>query len=167
MDILLIFVKVAKSTGNPVQLLRKGWIMSEKKAAKKVATKAVKKAAAAPAKKAVTKSATKETSAPKVAKKATKKVAKKVSAQRKLRTVELNYFSPASTTVAVAGTFNNWDPKAGAMKKKKDGVWTIKLELEPGNYEYKLVFDDASWECDPAAPVIHSEYGPNNLLQID
>jgi 1,4-alpha-glucan branching enzyme len=140
-----------------------------KKAAKKASKKVVKKVAekAPAAKKATTKKVAAKKTVKKTVKKAAKKSAKKVNAQRKLRTIELNYYSPESTSVEVAGTFNKWKPAKAKMTKGTDNVWTVKVELEPGNYEYKLVFDGEFWEVDPNAPIIQSDLGPNNILQVD
>ncbi len=102
----------------------------------------------------------------KVPKKVPKKVGK-VAAQRVLRIVELNYYSPDSKLVQVAGAFNDWKPEKSDMVRNKGGVWTVKLELEPGKYEYKYVFDGESWGIDWNAPIIEGEFGANNILQVD
>lgn len=95
-----------------------------KKAAPKAATKpAAPKAAAKPA-------------APKAVAKAPKKV-----------TVVFEANCPLATTVSVAGSFNNWAVDKDMLKKdKKTGLWTGKITLDAGDYEYKFVCDGQYWD---------------------
>ena len=97
-----------------------------KAAAKKVAAKAAPKAAA-------------EKKAP-AAKKAAAKAPKKV-------TVVFEANCPLATTVSVAGSFNNWAVDKDMLKKdKKTGLWTGKITLDAGDYEYKFVCDGQYWD---------------------
>ena len=51
---------------------------------------------------------------------------------------------------AVVGEFNNWDPNATPLKRKKDGSFTTALTLESGKeYRYKFFLDSTRWENDP------------------
>ena len=112
---------------------------------------------------ATTKTATKKvatkTATPKKtpAKEATKKSVEKTEA-------EFNYFSPDSSIVYVAGTFNNW--KMVKMKKDKTGNWKYKAKLPQGEHQYKYVFEGVSWEIDETAPAVTTELGLNNLLIV-
>lgn len=63
---------------------------------------------------------------------------------------------PSARSVAVAGTFNTWNPSASALRRGPDGVWSVSLTLAPGQYEYRFVVD-GEWISDPAA----SETAPN------
>ena len=115
---------------------------AEKKApAKKTAAKpaAEKKAAAAkPAAKKAAPKAAAEKKAP--AKKTAAKAAKKV-------TVLFEANCPLATTVSVAGSFNNWAVDKDMLKKdKKTGLWTGKITLDAGDYEYKFVCDGQYWD---------------------
>jgi hypothetical protein len=104
-------------------------------AEKKTAAKAAPKAAAA--KKAVAKPAAEKTVA---AKKPAAKAAKKV-------TVVFEANCPLATTVSVAGSFNNWAVDKDMLKKdKKTGLWTGKVTLDAGDYEYKFVCDGQYWD---------------------
>ena len=94
-----------------------------KPATKKAAPKAAPKAAAKPA-------------APKAVAKAPKKV-----------TVVFEANCPLATTVSVAGSFNNWAVDKDMLKKdKKTGLWTGKIILDAGDYEYKFVCDGQYWD---------------------
>ena len=134
-----------------------------KAAAKKVAAKAAPKAAAekkTPAKKAVAAkpAAEKKTVAKPAAKKAAAKpaaekkapasAAKKAAAKApKKVTVVFEANCPLATTVSVAGSFNNWAVDKDMLKKdKKTGLWTGKITLDSGDYEYKFVCDGQYWD---------------------
>lgn len=118
--------------------------------AKTTTTKATK----APAKKCVAKAAPK--AAPKAAAKAAKPAAEKKAAPKaapkaaapKKVAVEFVADCPLATTVSVAGTFNNWAVDKDMLKKdKKSGLWTAKISLAAGDYEYKFVCDGKNWDA--------------------
>lgn len=123
--------------------------------AKTTTTKATK----APAKKCATKASPK--AAPKAAAKATKPVAEKKTAAKapakkaapkaaaaKKVAVEFVADCPLATTVSVAGSFNNWAVDKDMLKKdKKTGLWTAKISLAAGDYEYKFVCDGKNWDA--------------------
>jgi hypothetical protein len=132
-------------------------------AAKKVAAKAAPKAAAekkAPAKKTAAKPAAEKKAA--AAKPAAKKAAPKAAAEKKAPasaakktaakapkkvTVVFEANCPLATTVSVAGSFNNWAVDKDMLKKdKKTGLWTGKITLDAGDYEYKFVCDGQYWD---------------------
>ncbi|SHL14196.1 Glycogen recognition site of AMP-activated protein kinase [Fibrobacter sp. UWT2] len=139
-----------------------------KATAKKVAAKAAPKAAAkpaaekkAPAKKAACKTAAKPAAEKKAvaAKPAAKKAAPKAAAEKKAPakkaaakapkkvTVVFEANCPLATTVSVAGSFNNWAVDKDMLKKdKKTGLWTGKITLDSGDYEYKFVCDGQYWD---------------------
>jgi len=49
--------------------------------------------------------------------------------------------------VILSGSFNRWDEKIFSMYKTEEG-WELKLQLNPGEYEYKFIVD-GSWMEDP------------------
>ena len=117
------------------------------------ATKApAKKAAAKPAaeKKGCAKACAKPAAKPaaaKAEKPAAKKAAPKAAAAKKVA-VEFVADCPLATTVSVAGTFNNWAVDKDMLKKdKKTGLWTAKMSLAAGDYEYKFVCDGKNWDA--------------------
>ncbi len=82
------------------------------------------------------------------------------------------------TSVLLAGTFNGWGGEglsdAWAMEDPDhDEVWTLTVELAPGDYQYKFVlfFQDGSshWEEDPRNPDrVDDGYGGfNSVLHLD
>lgn len=125
-----------------------------KSTAKPAAKAAPAKKAAAPAAKPVVakKAAEKAAPAKKVAAKAAVKAeraapAKKAAAPKKVA-VEFVADCPLASSVSVAGTFNNWAVDVDKLKKdKKTGLWTAKINLVPGDYEYKFVCDGENWDA--------------------
>ena len=125
---------------------------AEVPATKKSATKAKPAAKAAkPAAKEAPKAA-KETA--KVTKTVAKVPAKKAAAKPaktaapKKVAVEFVADCPLATTVAVAGSFNDWAVDKDVLKKdKKTGLWKGKISLAPGDYEYKFVCDGVNWDA--------------------
>ena len=121
-----------------------------KTTANKAAKAPAKKAAAKPAaeKKACAKACAKPAAkAAKAEKPAAKKAAPKAAAPKKVA-VEFVADCPLATTVSVAGTFNNWAVDKDMLKKdKKTGLWTAKMSLAAGDYEYKFVCDGKNWDA--------------------
>ncbi|MBI4971534.1 MAG: glycogen-binding domain-containing protein [Candidatus Omnitrophica bacterium] len=72
--------------------------------------------------------------------------------------VHFKFFAPLSLTVQVAGTFNDWSPVKGTLKKDSQGNWSGVFELKPGRHEYRFVVD-GNWENDQN----NNEIVPNNL----
>lgn len=73
--------------------------------------------------------------------------------------------TPDISAIFVRGTFNNWTGEDLAMTKQADGSWEVTLELEPGTYQYKYVFNDPNgwasnmcadptWGNPPGGPVV-------------
>lgn len=71
-------------------------------------------------------------------------------------------------TVAVAGSFNGWNPAAGEMTRRSDmGIFECRIEAPAGRYEYRLVIDGV-WQCDPYNParVTNGLGGENNVAVV-
>ena len=57
---------------------------------------------------------------------------------------------PTALSVAVAGTFNDWDSKKHVLHNNGDGFWAREATLNLGQYEYCRVVD-GHWVPDPVA----------------
>jgi 1,4-alpha-glucan branching enzyme len=55
--------------------------------------------------------------------------------------------APGARSVAVAGSFSNWDLK---IMLSSCGDWQTTILLPPGRYEYRFIVD-GQWLLDPAA----------------
>ena len=65
--------------------------------------------------------------------------------------------------IYVAGSFNNWDPRAEPMKwNPRRAVYVAHVDLPPGRYEYKYVID-GYWCIDPYC----SEWVPNRMGSLN
>ncbi len=81
--------------------------------------------------------------------------------------VKVKFEDPTATSVAIAGTFNNWRPEATHMVPLGDGRWLKVLVLPPGTYEYLLIVD-GSWLPDPLAKktVPNAFGGVNSVFDV-
>jgi 1,4-alpha-glucan branching enzyme len=81
--------------------------------------------------------------------------------------VFFHYQAPAGTkTVFLAGEFNNWKTDAQKMDGPDGkGLFTTKLTLKPGRYEYKYVLEGKIWRQDPANPR-QAGYFHNSVLFV-
>jgi 1,4-alpha-glucan branching enzyme len=51
--------------------------------------------------------------------------------------------------VALVGEFNDWDPGQTSMKRRRDGSYSVTLNLECNReYQYKYLIDYKHWEND-------------------
>jgi 1,4-alpha-glucan branching enzyme len=95
-----------------------------------------------------------------------KPTAEKPREQRsKDKTIEFRLTMPQAQTVAVAGTFNNWDTKRNPLQK--DGTnWRTSVLLAPGRYEYRFVAD-GQWLNDPnAKETVGNDFGSTNSVLV-
>lgn len=76
--------------------------------------------------------------------------------------------APGARTVALVGTFNDWDPAAMPLRAEAaGGVWTIEVPLEAGRHEYAFVVDGDRWVADPRAPAAIGDFGePNSVVTV-
>jgi len=81
------------------------------------------------------------------------------------RRVEFLYHAAPGQTVAVAGSFNDWDPEALPMKYSAGlGAYTADIILERGDYEYKFVIN-GDWFIDEENPAfIANDFGTLNSV---
>jgi 1,4-alpha-glucan branching enzyme len=82
-------------------------------------------------------------------------------------TVPLKLVAPSAKTVAVAGSFNNWQPTATLLKPARAGEWQGELSLPPGRHESLFVVD-GKWLPDPAAreAVPNPFGGVNSVISV-
>jgi hypothetical protein len=59
--------------------------------------------------------------------------------------------APEARTVAVSGDFNQWAGDAVMEDVGGDGIWSLRIPLEPGLHEYMFVIDGERWITDPLA----------------
>ena len=78
----------------------------------------------------------------------------------------MSFSAPSAKSVALAGSFNNWQPTA-ALKPTRAGDWKGELKLPPGRYEYLFVVD-GQWLPDPSAreAVPNPFGGVNSVISI-
>jgi len=81
--------------------------------------------------------------------------------------VTFSYIGSCEKGVFVKGDFNAWNAKSHPLLKVSDSVYTITLSLDPGEYAYQFLVDDAEL-VDAANPVRRSNGfgGENSVLAV-
>ncbi|MFN8674632.1 MAG: S8 family serine peptidase [Candidatus Sericytochromatia bacterium] len=83
--------------------------------------------------------------------------------------VTFYYVDPNAKSVAVAGSFNNWNKNSDLLVKEGKSLWKLEKEINKiGSYRYKFVIDGNIWTYDKEND--NKEYdgfnGYNNILNI-
>ena len=65
------------------------------------------------------------------------------------------------STVYVAGSFNDWDPRKNRLMGKA-GLYSATILLPKGRHEYKFIVNDA-WCVDPECPT----WTPNSVGSLN
>lgn len=83
------------------------------------------------------------------------------------RVVSFVFYSPQAQSVAVVGSFNDWTPKGGEMRRQENGSWTLTLPLGSGRYSYVFLVNGQSLEPDPKAAMGEDDgFGTRNSILI-
>lgn len=73
--------------------------------------------------------------------------------------------APTAQHVALAGTFNRWDPSATPLTRVgAEGTWMVTVPLTAGQHQYAFVVDGQRWVPDPAAPKVDDGFGRKNSV---
>ena len=84
--------------------------------------------------------------------------------------VQLVFYAPGASSVAVVGDFNGWDSDSNLMVRGQ-GVnqWRATLKLGSGVYQYGFIIDGRRWSRDPRSEEFTSDGfgGENSLLFIE
>jgi len=85
------------------------------------------------------------------------------SLQPRRRRIVFSFSAPEAQNVSLVGNFNNWD-YTKTMKKDKEGLWTSRVDLEPGKYEYRFLVD-GEWQDDPKCQTRQANtFGTQNCI---
>ena len=80
------------------------------------------------------------------------------------RTVDFRLHAAGARKVALAGTFNGWEPHE--MEHGKDDIWRLNLRLPAGCYEYKFLID-GKWMEDPHNDhKVSNPHGTHNSIRL-
>ncbi len=71
-------------------------------------------------------------------------------------------------SIALVGSFNNWDKDYDFMYPTANGDYEFEIRLNPGVYQYKFVVDGRDWIPDPNCPerVPDGLGGENSVLRV-
>ena len=74
---------------------------------------------------------------------------------------------PRAGRLCLVGDFNNWDRTARPMQRAGEGVWTARMWLAGGTYQFKYYADTGLWYNDHAAfGLAHGPFGWNSTVVI-
>ena len=80
--------------------------------------------------------------------------------------VEFTLRWPQARSVAVAGTFNDWDANRTPMSPSPAGAWQAAVWLPAGRYEYRFIVD-GQWISDPGArECVQNTFGSTNSVLV-
>jgi 1,4-alpha-glucan branching enzyme len=80
--------------------------------------------------------------------------------------VEFILGEPQAHSVAVAGSFNDWDASRTPMRATPEGHWKATVWLPAGSYEYRFVVD-GRWISDPSArESVQNTFGSTNSVLV-
>ena len=96
-------------------------------------------------------------------KKKVKQVVKELP-KKAFKNVEFTFLAPQAMEVLLAGAFNSWDTRTLPMKKNKEGVWKIAIDLAPGCYEYKFLADGVWVENISGVETAPNPFGTRNFV---
>ena len=71
------------------------------------------------------------------------------------------------SSVFLAGSFNNWDPKGIALTPNADGMYSADVALSPGRHEYKFLVNGL-WRLDKQSrQQVPNSYGTfNSVIEV-
>jgi 1,4-alpha-glucan branching enzyme len=61
---------------------------------------------------------------------------------------------PEATSVAVAGSFNEWSITSDPLTRDSTGIWWAVIRLPPGDHAFMYVVDGTRW----VSPALAEEY---------
>jgi len=83
------------------------------------------------------------------------------------QTIILAFVDTGIKSLEIAGEFNNWIPDHNIVTQREDGIIKKTLQVQPGNYQYRLIIN-GKWQKDPTnLNQTLNDYGEiNSLLQV-
>jgi len=74
-------------------------------------------------------------------------------------------YAPNAHSVALAGSFNGWDPaQTPLVPTGSNGFWTATVALPSGHHLYGFMLDGGEWLPDPGAPAVDDGFGRRNSV---
>jgi len=88
-----------------------------------------------------------------------------MSAKQATRKEAFAINAPEAQSVAVAGSFTNWEQSPVPLKRQKNGTWKTTLALDAGQHEYRFLVD-GQWTDDPeCAQRAANPFGSENCVR--
>lgn len=87
---------------------------------------------------------------------------------KKAETTKKQTFSitaPDAMSVLLVGDFTHWQQNPIPLRKGKNGVWSVKVDLPPGTHHYRFIVD-GEWHDDPECTLrVTNPFGTQNMVR--
>lgn len=84
-----------------------------------------------------------------------------------LEVQQFTYYQKGLESIALVGSFNDWDADSTQLTEVSPGVWTVSMRLRPGVYEYQFILNGKQRVTDPTMPQVSSDFGsPNSVVKV-
>ncbi|MDF1526975.1 MAG: zf-HC2 domain-containing protein [bacterium] len=82
--------------------------------------------------------------------------------------VQIIFFSPEASSVALIGDFNEWGQREITFAQSSDrGIWEFSMALDPGVYHYNLLVDGERWVANPkSSTLVPDGFGGYNSVLV-
>jgi len=85
------------------------------------------------------------------------------SPAKKMQTFAFN--APDALSVQLVGDFTQWQERPIPLRRDSDGIWRVRVPLEPGTYHYRFLVD-GQWRDDPECTLrVPNPYGSENAVR--
>jgi len=93
----------------------------------------------------------------------------KTAAKRPAKKVRFKIKHPKAKSVALVGSFTEWENQPIPLTESEPGLWEVEVELPSGRHEYLFLTDEREWLQDPAS--IASTANPwgslNSVIEVE
>lgn len=81
----------------------------------------------------------------------------KTSGKHPVKKVRFKIEQPKAKSVALVGSFTEWETRPIPLAESEPGLWEAEVELPSGRHEYLFLTDEGKWLQDPNS----TEWRPN------
>lgn len=104
-----------------------------------------------------------------IPKTATTTASKQTSAKHLTKKMRFKIKHPKAKSVALVGSFTEWETTPIPLAKVEAGLWEVEVELPSGRHEYLFLTDEGEWlqDSDAIESVTNPWGGSNSVIIVD
>jgi 1,4-alpha-glucan branching enzyme len=93
----------------------------------------------------------------------------RTSAKRPAKKVRFKIRQPKAKSVALVGSFTEWEKQPIPLAESEPGLWEVEVELPSGRHEYLFLTDAGEWLRDSEAieSVANPWGGLNSVIDVN